>query len=51
VIENREKMVMERLRGMSDEMLGKTRDGTWGALAGPVRPDMPLEEIRRRALS
>jgi hypothetical protein len=42
VIENREKTVMRRLRGMSDDMVGKNRNGTWEALAGPVRPDMPL---------
>jgi len=35
---------------MSDDMDGKNRNGTWETLAGPERPDMPLGEIRRRAL-
>jgi hypothetical protein len=42
MIENREKLVMGRLRGMSDDMVGQNRNGTWEALAGPVRPDTPL---------
>jgi hypothetical protein len=41
---------MQHLRGMSDDMDGKNRNGTWEALAGPERPDIPLGEIRRRAL-
>ena len=28
---------MWRLRGMSDDMDGKIRDGTWEALAGPTQ--------------
>jgi len=35
---------------MSDDMVGKNRNGTWEALAGPERPDTPLGEIRRSAL-
>jgi hypothetical protein len=35
---------------MSDDMVGKNRNGTWEALAGPERPDTPLGENRRRAL-
>jgi hypothetical protein len=27
---------------MSDDMVGKNRDGTWEALAGPERPNIPL---------
>jgi hypothetical protein len=27
---------------MSDDMVGKNRNGTWEALAGPERPDTPL---------
>jgi len=27
---------------MSDDMVGKNRNGTWEALAGPDRPNMPL---------
>jgi len=49
--EGRENTVVGRLRGMSDDMVGQIRNGTWEALAGPERPDMPLGEIRRRALS
>jgi len=48
--ENREHTATQRLRGMSDDMDRKNRNGTWEALAGPERPDMPLGEIRRRAL-
>lgn len=48
--ENREKTVMGRLRGMSDDMVGKNRNGTWEALAGPVRPNTPLGDDRKRAL-
>ena len=33
--ENRESTVMGRLRGMSDDMVGQNRNGTWEALAGP----------------
>jgi hypothetical protein len=36
---------------MSDDMVGQNRDGTWEALAGPVRLNTPLEENRSRALS
>jgi hypothetical protein len=50
MIEDRERTVMGRLRGMSDDMDGKIRDGTWEALAGPERPNTPLGEIRSRAL-
>jgi hypothetical protein len=49
--EDRENTVVGRLRGMSDDMVGQIRDGTWEALAGPTRPDTPLGECRRRALS
>jgi hypothetical protein len=35
VIENREKTIMRRLQGMSDDMVGKNRNGTWGAFPGP----------------
>jgi hypothetical protein len=42
MVENREETANRRLRGMSDDMVGKNRDGTWEALAGPVRPNMPL---------
>lgn len=48
--ENREPTAMQRLRGMSDDMDGKNRNGTWETLADPERPDTPLGEIRRRAL-
>jgi hypothetical protein len=30
---------MWRLRGMSDDMAGKSRDGTWEALADPLSPE------------
>jgi hypothetical protein len=33
---------MRYLRGMSDDMVGKNRNGTWEALAGPVRSNTPL---------
>jgi hypothetical protein len=33
--ESREKTDMGHLRGMSDDMVGQNRDGTWEALAGP----------------
>jgi hypothetical protein len=46
VIENRERTVMGRLRGTSDDMVGKDRNGTWEALAGPGRPNTPLGENR-----
>jgi len=32
---NREDAAMWHLRGMSDDMDGKNRNGTWEALAGP----------------
>jgi hypothetical protein len=48
--ENREKTVMGRLRGMSDDMVGENRNGTWEALAGPAKPNTPIGESRRRAL-
>jgi len=48
--ENRENTAMQHLRGMSDDMVGKNRNGTWETLAGPERPDTSLGEIRRRAL-
>ena len=48
--DNRENTVSEHLRGMSDDMVGKNRDGTWEALAGPVSPDIPLGKNRSRAL-
>jgi hypothetical protein len=51
MIENREKTVMGRLRGTSDDMVGKNRNGTWEVLASPARPDTPLGKSRRRALS
>ena len=51
MIENRERAIMGRLRGMSDDMVGQNRDGTWEALAGPVRPNTPLGKNRRRALT
>ena len=47
----RENMGMGHLRGISDDMVGQIRDGTWEALAGPARLNMPLERSRRRALS
>jgi hypothetical protein len=28
--------IMHRLRGISDDMAGKNRNGTWEALAGPA---------------
>jgi len=40
-----------RLRGVSDDMVGKNRNGTWEALAGPARPNTPLGKSRSRALS
>jgi hypothetical protein len=33
--EDRENTVVGRLRGMSDDMVGQIRNGTWEALAGP----------------
>jgi len=48
---NREDAAMWHLRGMSDDMDGKNRNGTWEALAGPERPNTPLGEDRSRALS
>ena len=50
ITENREKTVMGHLRGMSDDMVGQNRNGTWEALAGPERPNTPLGEHRSRAL-
>jgi hypothetical protein len=35
-------MILGRLRGISDDMAGKNRNGTWEALAGPALPDTPL---------
>jgi hypothetical protein len=35
---------------MSDDMVGKNRNGTWEALAGLEGPDTPLGENKRRAL-
>ncbi len=48
--EGREKTVMGRLRGMSDDMVGQIRNGTWEALAGRARLTMPRERSGRRAL-
>jgi hypothetical protein len=33
---------MQHLRSISDDMVGKNRNGTWEALAGPVEPNTPL---------
>jgi hypothetical protein len=33
--EDRENTVVGRLRGISDDMVGQIRNGTWEALAGP----------------
>ena len=48
--ENRENTDMRRLRGMSDDMVGQNRNGTWEALAGPVRPNTPLGDDGKRDL-
>ena len=32
----------EHLRGMSDDMVGQNRNGTWETLAGPEQPNTPL---------
>ena len=49
VIENREKTVMRRLRGMSDDMVRKT--GTELGKSSPTHPNMGCEKslrIRKR---
>lgn len=35
-------MILGRLRGISDDMVRKNRNGTWEALAGPVLPEIPI---------
>jgi hypothetical protein len=49
VTENRGKTVMRRLRGMSDDMDGQNRNGTWEALVGPASPDIPLGKNRKQS--
>ena len=39
-----------RLRGVSDDMVGKGRNGTWETLADPEEPNTPLGKNRSRAL-
>ena len=41
---------MWHFRGMSDDMAGKNRNGTWEALAGPERPDTPLGDQEKSPL-
>jgi hypothetical protein len=41
--------LMRRLRGVSDDMAGQIRNGTWETLADPDEPNMPLGEVWRRA--
>lgn len=40
-----------RLRGVSDDMVGKNRNGTWETLTDPDEPKTPLGKNRSRALS
>jgi hypothetical protein len=40
-----------RLRGVSDDMVGKSRNGTWETLPDPDEPNTPLGKNRSRALS
>ena len=39
-----------RLRGASDDMVGKIRNGTLETLADPEEPNIPLGKNRSRAL-
>jgi hypothetical protein len=40
-----------RLRGASDDMVGKNRNGTWETLTDPDKPNTPLGKRRSRAPS
>jgi len=40
---------MRRLRGVSDDMVGQIRNGTWETLTGPDKSNMPLGEVWKRA--
>jgi hypothetical protein len=47
--EDRGNTVVGRLRGISDDMVGQIRDGTWEALAGPALTQYTTWEVQEKS--